>query len=200
MPPGGGRRLTKCRMRQQAQGSQILRSDVRPKGLWRVRHFVGFILALAVSAALFFAAGWGVSRFITMRGGQGLQSVSALTSPHNVLPIAAVLGTGLLVGLVVAVRWVSPLAAGLPGLVLLAWSGLLLLRGNYALTFMPLAGSRYAQGFSSMLLTGVLAVIGTSMILPLLIPARWRRRQLEIEDVLDDEGEFSVNTALGLAP
>ena len=58
-----------------------------------MRHVIGFFLALAVSAALFFGAGWGSSRFSGLQSGQGLRTVTAWTSPHNVIPVAALAGT-----------------------------------------------------------------------------------------------------------
>ena len=90
-----------------------------------MRHITGFFLALAISAALFFGGGWGIARFSALEAGQGLRTAHALTDPHNLLPLAALLGTGLLLGILLAVRRVSALATGLPGLALLGWSALL---------------------------------------------------------------------------
>jgi hypothetical protein len=170
-----------------------------------MRHVIGFVLSLALSAALFFGAGWGIAGITSMRSGQGLRTMSALASPHHVLPIAAVLGSGLLLGILLAVRRVSPLATGLPGLVLLAWSGLLLMRGSYALSFIPLSGTRFAAGFATLLNSGALTLLGVIMILPLFLLPRWRRNMVEVDDLDHDEDEeddedFSVHAALGLAP
>lgn len=168
-----------------------------------MRHVVGFVLSLVLSAALFFGAGWGIAGIISMRGGQGLRAMSALTSPHHVLPIAAVLGTGLLLGILLAVRRVSPLATGLPGLVLLSWSGLLVMRGSYALSFIPLSGTRFEAGFAALLNSGALALLGIVMVVPLFLVPRWRRSLVEVEDIDEDEADdedFSVHAALGLAP
>ena len=95
-----------------------------------MRHVLGFILALAASAALFFGAGWGSSRFSVVQSGPGLRTVTAWTTPHNVIPVAALIGTALLIGILLAVRPVSALATGLPGLALIGWSALVLLRGD----------------------------------------------------------------------
>src|SRR5215813_7258845 len=107
-------------------------------GFVAMRHIIGFLLALAVSAALFFGAGWGFSKFSVLVSGQGLRTATAWTSLHNVLPIAALIGTALLLGILLAVRSVSALATGLPGLALIGWSALLLLRGAHALTYIPM--------------------------------------------------------------
>jgi hypothetical protein len=162
-----------------------------------MRHITGFFLALAMSAALFFGGGWGVARFTALAAGQGLRSTNAMTDLHNVLPLAALLGTGLLLGILLAVRRISALAAGLPGLVLLGWSAYLLTRGQHALRWVPMPGSHYAAGFITMLSSGALALLGAGMIIPLVMPSRWRSGTSEVEEYDDD---FSVTSALGLVP
>ena len=162
-----------------------------------MRHITGFFLALATSAALFFGGGWGIARFSALEAGQGLRSTHALTDLHNVLPLAAMLGTGLLLGILLAVRRVSALATGLPGLALLGWSALLLVRGRPALSYVPMPGTHYAQGFTMLLSSGALALLGAGMIIPLLMPSRWRSGMSEVEEFDDD---FSVTSALGLVP
>ncbi len=163
-----------------------------------MRHVIGFFLSLASSAALFFGAGWGIPRIITMRAGQGLRSWHALISLHDALPLVAVLGTGLLLGVLLAVRRVSPIASGLPGLALLAWSGLLIMRGAHALSFVPMPGSQFAAGITTMLNSGALALLGAAMIVPLFMPSRWRTEYVEAEDLGEDD--FSVHAALGMVP
>ena len=163
-----------------------------------MRHLTGFLLALALSAALFFGAGWGVTRFKVLQAGHGTSGQVAWTSPHTVLPLAALLGTGLLLGLLVALRRVSALAAGLPGLALLGWSAMLLLRGRQALSYLPMAGSREAAGFTALLTSGALALAGTAMIVPLFMPSRWHGTAAEAEDFDDDD--YAATTALGLVP
>jgi hypothetical protein len=162
-----------------------------------MRHVIGFLLALAVSAALFFGAGWGSLRFSAMQSGQGLRTVTAWTSVHNVLPLAALIGTALLLGILLAVGRVSALAPGLPGLALIGWSALVLLRGKHALTYIPMSGSHYAAGFAALLSSGVLLFLGTAMIIPIFMPSRWRSH---VAEVLDDSEDYSVTSALGLVP
>jgi len=162
-----------------------------------MRHITGFFLALVLSAALFFGSGWGIAKFSAMQADSGTQPVSAWTSPHNALPLGALLGTGLLLGILLAVRRVSALATGLPGLVLLGWSALVLLRGKQALSYVPLSGSHYAVGFASLLTSGTLAFAGAVMIIPLFMPSRWHSGIAEVEDLDDD---YAVSAALGLGP
>jgi len=163
-----------------------------------MRHITGFFLALGMLAALFFGGGWGIARFTALAAGQGLRSTNAMTDLHNVLPLAALLGAGLLLGILLAVRRISALAAGLPGLVLLGWSAYLLTRGQHALRWVPMPGSHYAAGFTAMLSSGALALLGAGMIIPLFMPSRWRSGTSEVEEYDDDD--FSVTSALGLVP
>jgi hypothetical protein len=163
-----------------------------------MRHFTGFILALAMSAALFFGGGWGIWRIASAhRAGDLLGGGQLLTSIAGLLAVGAVVGTGLLLGILLAAPGVSPLAAGLPGLGLLGWSALVVAHSRYALAFVPLPGSHYAAGFTSMLLSGALALVGAAMIVPLLLPSRWRRRYAS--DEFDDD-DIDVSAELGLVP
>ncbi len=163
-----------------------------------MRHLLGLMLALAVSAALFFGAGLGIWRISTLgRSATGL-SLSALGSVSNLVPLAALLGAGLLLGMALLVPRASPLGTGLPGLALLGWSGLAVMRGRHALTYVPMAGSHFAAGFAGLLTSGALALIGAAMIIPLFVPSRWRRAESEDDDYDDDD--IDVPYELGLVP
>jgi hypothetical protein len=161
-----------------------------------VRHITGFILALAMSAALFFGGGWGIARIIAAHGGgEELGSGHALLNTHSLLAVAAVFGTGLLLGILLAIRGISPIGTGLPGLVLLGWSTLVIIGSRYALRLVPLHGSSYAAGFTTMLLHGVLLLVGAAMVVPLLVPSRWRRADADV-----DYDDIDVPAELGLVP
>ena len=101
------------------------------------------------------------------------------------------LAVGLLLGILVAVPGISPLGAGLPGLVLLAWSALLVVSTSRATRLIPLRGHSFAAGFASMLTSGVLALAGAMMIVPLFVPSRWRRRYAE-DDYADEPSEIGL--------
>jgi len=162
-----------------------------------MRHFVGFILALTMSAALFLGAGWGIQRIIALHGTvHGLATAHALTSLHGLLAVAAVAGTGVLLGILVAVPGISPLATGLPGLALLGWSALVVLGSSYSSRLMPYPGSHYAAGFGFLLVNGILAVVGAAMIIPLFVPSRWRGSRAYADDI--DGDDTDVTAALGL--
>jgi hypothetical protein len=146
---------------------------------------------MAMGAALFFGGGWGIARIMAMHA----RGTNIATAP-GLIAVAAVLGTGLLLGILMAAPGISPLGPGLPGLGLLAWSALLVLSARRALQLIPLQGHSYAAGFGSMLATGTLALVGIMMVIPLFVPSRWRRGY----SAEDDEDYVDMPTAIGLIP
>jgi hypothetical protein len=151
-----------------------------------MRHLLGLLLALVMAAALFFAATWGSMQLAASRG-------ASLTSPHAMGAMGALAATGLLLGVLLCVRAVSPLATGLPGLVLVGWSGLLMASSRLALASIPLQAGIFGRGFHVLLLSGVLALAGMAMIIPLFVPSRWRRYRAE-----EDEDVLAPGTATGV--
>ena len=141
-----------------------------------MRHLTGVILAIALSAALFFAAGWGFTHLTA------IAAQESMTSGTGVLASAVLAATGLFLGIVLAVRAVSPLAPGLPGLALLAWTVLLAVRPHRALALIPLHSYSFGLGFEALLVSGMLAVLGAAMIIPLFLPSRWRRARRKETD------------------
>jgi hypothetical protein len=147
-----------------------------------MRHLFGVVFALVMAAALFVGAGWGVAKATSLHA-----SGSSLTSTHGLIALAALVGAGLLLGVLLAVPAVSPLATGLPGIVLLGWTALLAVSTRRAEQLIPLHAHSFAAGFTTMLTSGVLALAGAVMIVPLFVPARWRRRYVDDEDDYADE-------------
>jgi hypothetical protein len=90
--------------------------------------------------------------------------------------LAAVAGAALLAGILVAVPHISPLAAGLPGLLLLGWTGLYLVSVRQAADLIPLRADPFGAGFEAMLFNGILGAAGLAMIVPMFVPSRWRTR------------------------
>jgi hypothetical protein len=156
-----------------------------------MRHLIGFILAIALGAALFFAAGWGFIHMTSLTA-HGIN----LTGRTGLMALAALAGTGLILGILLAVRAISPLATGLPGLVLLAWSALLAVSAHRALGWVPLQGHSFGAGFRALLAGGTLTLLGAAMIVPLFLPSRWRGTGGE--DVGEEEAEAPVTEASGL--
>jgi hypothetical protein len=145
-----------------------------------MRHVLGLVLAVALAAAVFFAATWGYLRLLkipvvnggasTLPGGGG----SLLHDANVLYAFAALAGTALLAGLCVAVRRISPLAAGLPGLVLIAWTIVYGFNVDRAVRYIPYKGDAFGDGFEAMGFNGLLAAAGVLLVVPLFIPSRWR--------------------------
>src|SRR6201994_3515545 len=154
----------------------------RDEGNEDMRHFSGFVLAIVAALAIFFGGGWGYLRLLRVpTAHQAVASLPAgggsLLHHHQVLYAMAALGAvGLLIGLLMAIPWISPLATGLPGLALLALTGLYLVRVHQAVKLIPLRNHPYGLGFEALLFNGVLALAGLAMVVPLFVPSRGRRK------------------------
>ena len=146
-----------------------------------MRHLAGFVLAIVLAVAIFFGATWGYLRLLRVPVVNGAAATlpaaggSLLHQRNVLLAFAALAGVGLLAGICIAVPRISPLAAGLPGLGLLAWTALYLVNVGRAVRYIPLKADAFGDGFEAMLFNGVLAAAGLVMVVPLFIPARWRR-------------------------
>ena len=154
-----------------------------------MRHLIGLILGLALTAAMFFAAGWGAEHVPALVG----HSVG-LPSRPGLIGLGVMLGTGLLAGILLVVPAVSPLATGLPGLVLLGWTALLALSSHRALAWIPLQGHTFGAGFRILLVNGTLAFAGMAMIVPMFLPSRWRTDKYADSD--SDVLEIPASTGL----
>jgi hypothetical protein len=140
----------------------------------------GIGLAFGLSLAVFFAGGWGYLRLLrvpvingatsTLPGGGG----ELLHNTNVLYAVAAVGGTALLAGIFIAVRGISPLAAGLPGLGLIAWTVGYGFSVRQAVRYIPLRHEAFGAGFEAMMMNGVLAAAGLALVVPLFIPSRWR--------------------------
>jgi hypothetical protein len=155
-----------------------------------MRHLIGLILGLALAAAVFLAGGWGAEHVPALVG----HSVG-LPSRTGLIGLAAMLGAGLLLGILLAVPAVSPLATGLPGLVLLGWTALLAVSSHRALAWIPLQGHTFGAGFRILLLNGTLALLGMAMIVPMFLPSRWHRGRIDDDD---DSDVLELPAATGL--
>jgi hypothetical protein len=144
-----------------------------------MRHLIGVALAIVMAAAVFFAGSWGYLKLLIgpARAGVLPAGGGSLIHDHAVLEgFGALLAVGLLAGILMALPAISPLASGLPGLVLLAWTGLYLFSVRRAVQYIPLKSQSFGAGFEAMLFDGVLALVGLAMIIPLFVPSRWRSR------------------------
>jgi hypothetical protein len=143
-----------------------------------MRHLLGIVLAVVLAAAIFFAASWGYLKLLIESARLGALPAGGGSLIHDRAVLegfGALLAVGLVAGIMIAAPRISPLASGLPGLVLLAWTGLYLFSVRRAVQYVPLKTRAYGTGFQSMLFDGLLALAGLAMIIPLFVPSRWRR-------------------------
>ena len=138
-----------------------------------MRHLLGIILAIVLAAAAYAGGSWG---FVRLHAATAtMTSGSLLHDHHALLAIAALAGVALLAGILLVTPGVSPLAAGLPGLVFIAWTVLYALSVKHAISLVPLKGQDFGRGFKALLADGALGAAGIVMIIPLFVPSRWRR-------------------------
>lgn len=138
-----------------------------------MRHVLGFILAIVLAAAIYVGGSWGFVHLhkITATATSG----ALLHSTNGMYAIGALAGVALLAGILVVTPRVSALAAGLPGLVLIAWTVLYVVNIRHAIDLVPLKGQDFGRGFKALLANGALGGAGIVMIIPLFVPSRWRR-------------------------
>jgi hypothetical protein len=155
-----------------------------------MRHRIGIVLAVIMAGALFFPGAWGYLRLLRLPAQADQLSDlpagggSLLSDHHMLLALAAVGGTALLAGILIAMPRISPLAAGLPGLLLLGWTALYLVNVRQGVDLIPLRADPFGAGFEAMLFSGILGAAGLALILPMFVPSRWRARPAgEIEGV-----------------
>jgi hypothetical protein len=145
-----------------------------------MRHVIGIVGAIILAAAIFFAAGWGYIHLLSVPVVNGGASTlpskggSLMNDTRTLEAFGALAGTGLVAGLFIVLRRISPLASGLPGLALLGWTGVEWSSVRRAVHYIPLRGDQFGHGFEAMLLNGVLALVGLALVVPLFIPSRWR--------------------------
>jgi len=154
-----------------------------------MRHLIGILLAVVMAGVLFFAGAWGYLRLTTLTTplSQMPDGGGSLLSDHHMLAgLAAVAGTGLLAGILIAAPRISPLAAGLPGLLLLGLTVLYLVSVRHAVQLIPLKSHPYGAGFEAMLVHGILGAAGLAMIIPMFVPSRWRARRTPEPEVIAD--------------
>ncbi|MBO4270294.1 hypothetical protein [Microbispora triticiradicis] len=150
-----------------------------------MRHFFGLLLGVVVAAALLVGGGWASQEAV--RG--AVQNVDPVRDTRMLIALGVMVVVGLLLGLVLVTR-VSPLATFVPSMALLAWTVVYLLDVSRAASLVPTGPSVHAEllqasrGALTLLSTGVYALLGIALFLPVLMPSRWARPERE------DEGEY----------
>jgi len=129
---------------------------------------------------MFFGAAWGYLQLLKLSAAPGQPGAlpagggSLLSNSTALLALSVLVVTAVLAGVVAIVRRISPLAAGLPGLLLLAWTALYLTNVRQAVSLIPLRSDAFGAGWEALLFNGVLGAVGAVMVFPLFIPSRWR--------------------------
>lgn len=155
-----------------------------------MRHLGGLLIGLVVTAAVLGGGGWAVQQAV-------VSSQSALQGSQSLwIALGSMAAVGLVIGLVVAGR-VSPVATFIPSMVLLAWTVVYALDTNRALTMLPDGPSVHqivreaVTGSKTMLTTGVFALLGVALFIPVLMPSRWSR------PYDDDDEEYEQQSGEG---
>lgn len=145
-----------------------------------MRHLYGTALAVIMTAVMFFAGAWGYLQLLRLPVAPGQANAlpagggSLLSNSTALLALAALVATALLAGVLAAVPWFSPLASGLPGLLLIGWTAVYLVSVRRAVEFIPLRSHSFGAGWEGLLFNGILGAVGVVMIFPMFIPSRWR--------------------------
>ncbi|MEW9550339.1 hypothetical protein [Nonomuraea sp. NPDC050783] len=162
------------------------------------------LLGLVVTAAVLAGGGWAVTQAAARAAGQATGQAAGQVAGQAVavppggdqklwIALGAMAAVGLVVGLVVAGR-VSPLATFVPSMVLLAWTVVYALDPARALSLVPAQPSvnqivrEAGAGAASLLTSGVLALLGVALFIPVLMPSRWSRPH---DDDSDEDYESS---------
>lgn len=146
-----------------------------------MRHLGGFLIGLVVTAALLGGGGWAVQQAV------GNAAATPPDSQKMWIALGAMAAVGLVVGLVTAGR-ISPLATFVPSMVLLAWTVVYALDVNRALSLIPAEQSvnqivrDIGSGDKTLLTTGVFALLGVVLFIPVLMPSRWSRQRDDLDE------------------
>ncbi len=168
-----------------------------------MRHLYGIALGVVLSAAVFFGGGWGFHKLHSTVPSTAAPALPAgggslLNATGLLLGLGAVLGVALLAGLLMVIRWVSPLATGLPGLGLLGWTVLYVVSVSKAVHYIPMKTHAFGGGFEAMGISGVLGAAGIVLVMPLFLASRWKRRPAA-EDA-EDWGEDAIEASSVTTP
>jgi hypothetical protein len=168
-----------------------------------MRHLIGIGLGVVTVLTMFFAGAWGYLRLLRVPAPAAALPADGgplLSSNSVLLALSAVAATGILAGILIAVPHISPLAAGLPGLLLIGWTALYLANVHQAVELIPLRQYAFGAGWETMLFNGTLGGAGLAMVIPLFLPSRWWREQEPPEDEMAEARLFVDDLREGMLP
>ena len=160
-----------------------------------MRHFLGLLLGVVMTVVLVGGAGWAsqdVLRGALTAAAGAADALDPVRDTKALVALGAMIVVGLLFGLVMAGR-VSPLAAFVPSMVLLAWTVIYALDVNRALGLAPTDPTlnpnivQAGKGMRELLGTGVFAMLGIALFVPVLMPSRWAGRRRDLEEGYEEE-------------
>jgi hypothetical protein len=149
-----------------------------------MRHVLGLVIGAVVTAVVLFGSGWASQDAV--RG--AVTVVAPVGNSHTLIGLGVMAVVGLVVGLVLAGR-ISPLAAFVPSMVLLAWTVVYALDVTRAMDLAPAGASVQAdvaqagRGMQALVSSGVYGLLGVALFVPVLMPSRWAPR---VKDDADD--------------
>jgi hypothetical protein len=141
-----------------------------------MRHVLGFVLGVILAPALAYGAGWGFTRAAAALDPVG-RTITDRTELYGAFALMA--AVGLVLGVVIVARWVSPLATLIPALAMIGWTVYFVLAPKQALDLpgkVPPAGE-LDTALQALLVSGMFALIGFALLVPMWVPRRWRGRE-----------------------
>ncbi|MFC4530660.1 hypothetical protein [Sphaerisporangium dianthi] len=157
-----------------------------------MRHFLGLLLGVIVTAVLLAGTGWASQDAARGLVAGAAAAVDPVRDTTALVGLGAMLVAGLVLGLVVAGR-VSPLATFVPSMALLAWTVIYTLDVHRALGLAPTDPSmnpmivQAGKGMQDLLGKGVFAMLGIALFIPVLMPSRWAGRRRDLDDGYEEE-------------
>jgi hypothetical protein len=150
-----------------------------------------------MTLVMYFGAAWGYLQLLKLPVPPGQASAlpagggSLLSNSTALLALSVLVVTAVLAAVLALVPWVSPLATGLPGLLLIGWTALYLVNVRHAVQLIPLRSHAFGAGWEALLFNGILGAVGVVMIFPLFFPSRWRlSRHAKTDELASDVDDY----------
>jgi len=148
-----------------------------------LRHAFGFLLGILLTPALAYGMAWGFAR---SRASVDV-NLAVVDQTQFYGAYAAMAAVGLIVGILVVARWISPFVSMLPALGLLSWSVWYVVDPAKAAELIETLppGGEIDTGLQTLLSTGMLALVGFALFVTAWAPYRWPHPHDGLEDDYD---------------